>query len=68
MFEDQKLQGRTRACRSCGASIIWLKTRAGKKMPVDAASVDGLEHIFEYGKHVSHFSTCPNAKQHRKPR
>lgn len=23
-------------CRSCGADILWAKTRAGKNMPVDA--------------------------------
>lgn len=68
MFEDRKIEGRERACRSCSASIIWLRTRAGKKMPVDAATVTGSETMFEYGKHVSHFSTCPNANKHRKPR
>lgn len=23
-------------CRSCGANIIWIRTKAGKNMPVDA--------------------------------
>jgi len=23
-------------CRSCGASILWVRTQAGKNMPVDA--------------------------------
>jgi hypothetical protein len=23
-------------CRSCGAAIIWMKTAAGKRMPIDA--------------------------------
>ena len=23
-------------CRSCGASIIWIRTKAGKNMPVDS--------------------------------
>jgi len=26
-------------CRSCGANIIWLKTKAGKSMPCDAGLV-----------------------------
>lgn len=32
------LRGEIRAarCRSCGASIFWCKTAAGKSMPVDA--------------------------------
>jgi len=24
-------------CRSCGANIIWIQMKSGKKMPVDAA-------------------------------
>lgn len=58
---------RCRSCRSCGASIIWLKTMAGKNMPVDYDSVHSLETTFNpKGGHVSHFSTCPNASRHRK--
>lgn len=26
-------------CKSCGASIVWAKTRAGKSMPLDADPV-----------------------------
>lgn len=40
-------------CRSCGARVFWIKTVAGKNMPVDP---DG----------TSHFATCPNAAKHRK--
>jgi len=68
MFEDPKIESRERACRSCGKSIIWLRTKAGKKMPVDAETVTGSETMFEYGKHTSHFATCPNANKHRKRR
>lgn len=28
------------ACQSCGEEIVWLRTAAGKAMPVDADSVD----------------------------
>lgn len=68
MFEDKKIEGRVRSCRSCGAAIIWLRTKSGKKMPVEAESVTGDETMFEYGKHKSHFSLCPNANWHRKVR
>ena len=61
-------ESRSRACKSCSAQIIWLKTKNFKKMPVDYDSVDGMELMFEPGKHVSHFSTCPNANKHRKRR
>jgi hypothetical protein len=42
-------------CRSCGAAVEWWKTPRGKMMP------------FDHGTAISHFSTCPNADQHRKP-
>lgn len=46
---------RASSCRSCDAAIFWIKTAAGKSMPVDR---DG----------TSHFATCPHAAQHRRPR
>lgn len=45
-------------CRSCGAPIHWVITPIGKRMPM--AEVDG--------GYVSHFSNCPNAAWHRKPK
>ena len=42
-------------CVSCKAPIEWVITKAGKRMPVNA---DG----------GSHFMTCPNAREHRKPK
>lgn len=56
-------------CSSCRARIIWLKTSKGKNMPVDADSVRPEHAEFDTSLgHVSHFSTCPNANQHRKAR
>lgn len=52
-------------CRSCGAQIVWMKTAAGKNMPVDAETVEHGDEQFDSKRHVSHFSTCPNAAQHR---
>lgn len=40
-------------CRSCGASVFWLKSDATGKITI--WNPDG----------VSHFATCPNASQHR---
>lgn len=57
---------RTQKCRSCGAEIIWLKTDKGKSMPIDAHSVELGDEQFEHGRHTSHFSSCPNANQHRR--
>jgi len=42
-------------CSSCGAPILWVVTQAGKRMPLDP---DG----------TTHFATCPNADEHRKPK
>lgn len=42
-------------CRSCAAPVLWCITPAGRRAPVDP---DG----------TSHFATCPEATQWRKPR
>jgi len=80
-------------CRSCGADILWTKTRTGKNMPVDAVpdmrskdqgggnlvlTLHGGEfgelrsesyyppkHDAKRNRYTSHFSTCPNAAEHR---
>lgn len=67
-------------CKSCGARIIWARTAAGKPIPLDAKPVAGGNLVFnpftglvaaERGagfRHVSHFSTCTKAAEHRKPK
>lgn len=40
-------------CRGCGAAIAWVKTPAGRSMPVD-------------GDGTPHFATCPKASEFRK--
>lgn len=58
----------TVACRSCRARIVYLKTAAGKTMPVDAGerpdvwSAAPADTIYDKTIHVSHFGTCPQAK------
>ena len=41
------------ACKGCGATIVWVVTPAGKRMPCDP---DG----------VPHWGTCPNAKEFKR--
>ena len=53
-------------CKSCGADIVFLRTKKGSQMPVDAGTVEHDDYQFDYKKHTSHFSTCPNADKHRK--
>lgn len=68
-------------CRTCKAAIIWVKTEKGKKMPLDATPteagmffLDEEDGIALYGRgkqatgYTSHFATCPQANQHRKPK
>lgn len=66
-------------CKSCNAAIIWVKTASGKLMPLDEAPVGGT-FLIEPSQpgmqptaravavRKSHFSTCPQAAQHRKER
>jgi hypothetical protein len=40
-------------CRSCGARVLWLESKNGKRAPINQ---DG----------VNHFATCPDANRWRK--
>jgi len=58
---------RIRRC-DCGARIIWFTTKTGKKMPVDADTVEVGDEEYDPPRHHSHFAICPNAAKHRRPR
>jgi hypothetical protein len=51
------------SCRSCGASIVWFKTKAGKSIPVDFTSVAQTDTEYDSTRHVAHFATCPEGKR-----
>lgn len=60
-------------CKSCGAEIIWAKTHAGKRVPLDKEFENRF--YFEPAKgdkvifartYKTHFATCPNAAEHRR--
>jgi hypothetical protein len=55
-------------CRSCGAEIVWLRTKAGRLIPVNAATALETDTEFDHNRHVSHFATCPQANKWRKPK
>lgn len=57
-------------CKSCGMPVVWFRTNAGKRMPVDAETTkpNDAEHQLDLSRHRSHFSTCPDADKHRRPR
>jgi hypothetical protein len=46
--------------------MVWLKTKAGKSIPVDAATVTEGDTYYKHGAHISHFATCKFAEQFRK--
>lgn len=67
--------------RKCGAPIRWVRTAAGELMPLDAepvaegnvelledgtAIVHGQPLLFATDLYLSHFATCPNAKEFRR--
>jgi hypothetical protein len=70
----------TARCSSCGAAIVWAFMSSGKRMPLDAKPQKLITlipnpavladapvgHVVDC--YTSHFVTCPNAAQHRKPR
>lgn len=57
------------SCRYCGAPLIWCKTPAGKKAPLDAVPIEGLDTNGEHRRiYLSHFATCPHADQVRQQR
>lgn len=66
-------------CSSCGAPVTWCRTEKGKAMPVDptptergnlivAGTACRVATLFDPPgeRFTSHFSSCPNAAQHRK--
>lgn len=57
---------RTHRCKACQQPVIFLKTKAGKNMPVDAASVPPGDSEFDHTRHKSHFATCPAAARFRR--
>ena len=65
----------TAKCSSCGAEIVWAKTKNDKPIPLSVKSVErrfifdiehGLDRVFVVDTYLSHFADCPNAAQHRK--
>lgn len=63
---NESHERRIKRCRSCRAQIIWFRTASGKNMPVDAGTVEPDDDELDLSRHVSHFSSCPQAGQHRR--
>lgn len=50
-------------CKSCNALIAWLRTPAGKTIPVDYATIQPGDVEYDKARHMSHFGTCPQASK-----
>lgn len=58
---------KTSSCQACGADIIFFENpKTGKKMPVNAETVEVGDDRLDLSHQVSHFATCPKAKEFRK--
>lgn len=56
-------------CDACGAPLLWVETPRGKKAPLDACPIEGLDRNGEHHRiHLSHFATCPHAADFGKSR
>ena len=52
-------------CKSCGASIVWAKTKTGADIPINVANQLTIGST-RYGK--THFATCPQGRAWRRAR
>lgn len=66
-------------CKSCGAEIVWGRTIHDMAIPLDikselrfifrpAPSLRDDDRVVVTQTYQSHFATCPNAAEHRKPK
>lgn len=52
-------------CKSCGAEIVWHKTKNGKNIPLDREMKDGAGNVWistSTADHVVVSDTCPGPK------
>jgi hypothetical protein len=49
-----------RTCASCGAGMVWIRTAAGKALPLSVATIEERDGV-QYA--LAHFSDCPQAKE-----
>ncbi len=57
-------------CKTCGAPIVFIESaKTGKPIPCNEISVLVVTETGDVVRgRTSHFSTCPQAEQHRKER
>lgn len=55
---------RLTGCKSCGVPVWWIRTAAGRHMPLSQATVREDESGRRFAE--SHFADCPFASCHRR--
>lgn len=56
-------------CKSCGAEIDFIRTKAGRLAPVNQKRITIVTNSGEViSGRESHFSSCSGANEHRKPK
>ena len=60
-----------RVCNGCGVEIVWGVTAKGSKVPLNPPEKRYIQgrsgKYIMVDTHTSHFATCPQADQFRKP-
>ncbi len=56
-------------CKSCGAEIEFIRTKAGRLAPVNQKRITIVTNSGDViSGRQSHFASCPGASEHRKPK
>ncbi len=56
-------------CKGCGATIHWIASPTGRRMPIDCAVDGGAPPTDRWpGTGISHHATCPEAARFRRAR
>lgn len=50
-------------CRYCGARVVWVMDRYGKRFPVNEQGVEPHHTEFSPRDHTKHIRTCPKADE-----
>lgn len=65
-FEDDDTteahEKRITRCNSCRAQVIWLPTREGRAVPLDAHTVMPADDEYIPEQHGLHTTTCPTPR------
>lgn len=56
-------------CKKCGASILFIMSASGRRIPCEVEKTTVVLHSGDVVTgHVSHFATCPGADKMREPK